>query len=289
MSTTNETLNQMSLLDAFVKVAPYLNQLSQEDVTVGIYNTEELVLNIPGETFQLPVKVGDPLQEGDIIAKAIMDNQFESMVVPKEVFGVPVVANAIPLRDENNNVIGGVGLGTSIEKNQLLADVSHNLTDMFENMGATIEEITSSIDELSNNLDHTNEAFTDMGTRVHEIETFSGEVTSISEKSHILGLNASIEAARAGEFGRGFSVVSKEVQNMGAQTKQFANDIRLTTNALSEQIHSLQEMVSNVNQQSTDQAKAIEEMSETVQSVYKDIQKLNSLATTRLDENKGAD
>ncbi|RSL29408.1 chemotaxis protein [Salibacterium salarium] len=289
MNTTSDTLNQISILDAFVKVAPYLNQLSQDDVTVGIYNTKELVLNIPGKTFKLPVKVGDPLQEGDIIAKAIMDNQFESMVVPKEVFGVPVVANAIPLRDDNNNVIGGVGLGTSIERKQLLSDVSQNLTNMFENMGATIEEITSSIDELSNNLDHTTEAFHEMGQRVDKIETFSSEVTSISEKSHILGLNASIEAARAGEYGRGFSVVSKEVQNMGSQTKQFANDIKLTTNALSDQIRSLQEMVTSVNQQSTDQAKAIEEMSETIQNVYKDIQQLNSLAATRLDNDKGVD
>ncbi|MER3119564.1 chemotaxis protein, partial [Bacillus subtilis] len=28
------------LLDAFVKVAPFLNQLIQDDVTVGIYDTE---------------------------------------------------------------------------------------------------------------------------------------------------------------------------------------------------------------------------------------------------------
>ncbi len=28
------------LLDAFVKVAPYLNSLVQDDITIGIYDTE---------------------------------------------------------------------------------------------------------------------------------------------------------------------------------------------------------------------------------------------------------
>ncbi|SFL80459.1 methyl-accepting chemotaxis protein [Salibacterium qingdaonense] len=268
-------------------MAPFLNQLSQEDVTVGIYNTEELVLNIPGETFKLPVKVGDPLQEGDIISKAIFENKAQSMNVPKEVFGVPVAANAIPLRDENRNVIGGVGLGTSIEKNQLLADVSRDLTDMFENMSASIEEITSSIDELSGNLNQTTEAFEEMGNKVSKIESFSEQVTSISEKSHILGLNASIEAARAGEYGKGFAVVSKEVQNMGSQTKQFAADIQRTTNELSEKIASLQHMVKNVNEQSTEQAKAMDDMSETVQHVYHEAQKLQEMASNHIHQGKG--
>ncbi|MFJ1245114.1 chemotaxis protein, partial [Bacillus amyloliquefaciens] len=58
------------LLDAFVKVAPFLNQLIQDDVTVGIYDTEKLIINIPGKTFSLDVKAGDPLQEGDIITDA---------------------------------------------------------------------------------------------------------------------------------------------------------------------------------------------------------------------------
>ena len=63
------------LLDAFVKVAPFLNQLIQDDVTVGIYDTEKLIINIPGKTFSLDVKAGDPLQEGDIITDAIRQNK----------------------------------------------------------------------------------------------------------------------------------------------------------------------------------------------------------------------
>lgn len=64
-----------SLLDAFVKVAPFLNSLIQDDITIGIYDTEKLIVNIPAKTFSLNVKPGDPLQKGDIITDAIRMNQ----------------------------------------------------------------------------------------------------------------------------------------------------------------------------------------------------------------------
>lgn len=49
-----------SLLDAFVKVAPFLNSLIQDDITIGIYDTEKLIVNIPAKTFSLNVKLGRP-------------------------------------------------------------------------------------------------------------------------------------------------------------------------------------------------------------------------------------
>ena len=42
---------------------------------MGIYDTEKLIVNIPGKTFSLNVKAGDPLQEGDIITDAIRQNK----------------------------------------------------------------------------------------------------------------------------------------------------------------------------------------------------------------------
>lgn len=66
---------EMSLIDAFVKVGPYLNDLIHDDITVGIYDTEKLIINYPGKTFSLNVKPGDPLVEGDIITKAIRENR----------------------------------------------------------------------------------------------------------------------------------------------------------------------------------------------------------------------
>ena len=62
-------MQDRSLLEAFVKVAPYLNELIQDDIGVGVYDTEKLLIQVPAKTFVLNSKPGDPLLDGDIIAK----------------------------------------------------------------------------------------------------------------------------------------------------------------------------------------------------------------------------
>lgn len=82
-------MQETDVVSAFIKIAPLLNELIQDDITIGIYDTEKLIINIPAKTFSLNVKPGDPLVEGDVITNAITSNKSLSAVVPKELFGFP--------------------------------------------------------------------------------------------------------------------------------------------------------------------------------------------------------
>ena len=55
----------------------------------------------------------------------------------------------------------------------------------------------------------------------------------------MLALNASIEAARAGEFGRGFSVVAKEVQKLVVGMNDASKIITKTIEEVTDTIQSI--------------------------------------------------
>ena len=58
------------------------------------------------------------------------------------------------------------------------------------------------------------------------------DIDQIAETTNILSFNAAIEAARAGEAGRGFAVVANEVKTLAGKTRKATDEISRTIDAL---------------------------------------------------------
>lgn len=272
--------DEMTILDAFVNVAPYFNRLLNDDVTISIYDTKKLVCNVPGETFSLNTRIGDPLSDDDqdIMTVTIRENKECAAILPADVLGVPIVSKTIPLHDDNGNVIGAVGTGMSTEQYHHLFDIATSLSQEINQASNTVDTMTNSILDLADNINRVSEQASRASGSLTDIDSIASTVGKIADQSNLLGLNASIEAARAGSEGRGFAVVADEVRKLAITSKDHASDINQTTAEVRDLIEQLDKAIVHINEQSEEQSSAIHGIAQAMQKINEDVQRLAKLA-----------
>lgn len=275
-------MSQHEVINAFIKIAPLLNDLIHDDITVGIYDTEKLIINIPGKTFALNVSPGDPLMEGDIVTNAIKTNRPLSATLPKELFGFPLIARALPLHDDQGKVVGGVGMGTSLEKANKLFEMAESFSAIVEQTAASVEDISESVTQLADRVTDITGQMKDVSSSANQIGEISSVVKGISDQSNLLGLNAAIEAARAGEVGKGFSVVADEIRKLATNSKENVNQINDITKNIHGLLVTLNQAFGEINTLTDTQSGSIQEFSATIQEISTKAQELAQLAEATL-------
>jgi len=270
-----------NLLDSFVAVAPYINKLTNTDFAVSVCDLEKCLIYVPSEKQDHKIKSGSPHVKGSVSYESIITGKRIVRRVGSEVFGFPYIAIAIPIFDDEGKVIGSVGFFEAVDKQDLLLALADNLYSTMQQMVSITEVISDNSIRLKEVGKSLNSITKESLQKVEETENILGFIKTISNKTSMLGLNASIESARVGKEGNGFKVVAEEIRNLANETAEYiksANriieELKKSTSRITETLEELGDISSHQIEINTYIEGLVKEISERTEKLKESAQLL---------------
>jgi hypothetical protein len=260
------------LLQKFIDLAPYFNDLFVEDISVSIQDKERILHYIPGKKIDLGIKNGDLLKEGSVSYQVVQTGSKVIRMVGREVHGIPYIDLGFPIFHEQN-VVGCITTITSIDQRERLLEMAETLSASMQQFSASIQSTSASSELLYQHNEDVMKQIQLVHHSINQIEKIAKTVYDVSSQVNILGLNASIEAARAGEHGRGFSVVAKEVRKLADHTGQ-------STKHISTELKMIQDSVEKLIASNQTVYQSTETLTKNLTELTGLIQELTSMATS---------
>jgi twitching motility protein PilJ len=147
-----------------------------------------------------------------------------------------------------------------------------------ESVGTTV----SSIDTIRDTVRETEKRIKRLGERSQEISSVVNLINTISERTHILALNAAMHAASAGEAGRGFAVVAGEVQRLAENAREATSQIATLVHNIqaetAETVNKMNEVIAQVVDGSRLAEQAGQQMRDTEQSTTQLVSMVGAIA-----------
>lgn len=257
----------MNTIDILIASVPYIKQIVREDIMIGITDLNQFLYYEPSANIDFGIRPGDPIPPDDKNLRTALNGEFSSTHLPASIYGFPISAIAIPIKDQNGVIIGAFATAQSTETQQHLEEnmeklnlITGRLVDMVQTVAAHSEELSATSEQIMTNTKYAVENSSEINNTIRFIQ-------EISNQTNLLGLNAAIEAARVGELGAGFGVVAKEVRKLSVSTKEATNNISTTLSNVQKSIQQLETDFSQIVLSSQEQAILVTEFMNVIEQL----------------------
>lgn len=265
------------------KIIPMVKSISQGDFTVSF---EQKFDGDMGELQESIVKMKDEL---GILLEHISQSVGELMGAAQiaEVLEASLVGTG-KQQDKVKELIQSIsGISTSVEN---VANIAHIAAEKTQESNTEASKGNEIVNQTTLSIETLATEVSASSTAIRQIETDSaniGEVikliTSISEQTNLLALNAAIEAARAGEQGRGFAVVADEVRTLAQRTQKSALEIDQMVKSLQENTQSAVAVMDQCLEQTTVCVTEAEQTGMAFNNIIKSVESLVNLNNQIVD------
>ena len=266
------------LFHQLAELLPLIKKTIPIDNTIAITDTKKYLRALPFGNKTKSGLDGKPLRDGDPIRDAMSRNETTFHVLDKKVFGVAFKTACTPIYDEDGKLLGGLGIGISLDNQEKLQQMAEQLSDMYEKILSAADELSRSAVELSSIVDTLVRVQEEMTEQFRSTDKILGMIHSVAETTKLLGLNAAIEAARAGEHGRGFSVVAQEIRNLADESTSSVKRIRDMLAEVKGKVERLNDTVEQVTRISGQQTAISQEVTASIQELKTVVHDIENVA-----------
>lgn len=205
-------------------------RLSQRDLTVRVPVAEDITGAIADSINQLATSIETVLNDVNLVAVQVSDTSQQVKSQSSTVLNYAA-------REQEEIVQTLDGLESAIKAMQLISQLaklsntaSQKAIKTSETAMESVSQTIISINKIRQTIHEAEKRIKRLGERSQEIGGIVSLINNISERTHILSLNASMHAASAGEAGRGLMVVVDEVQRLAENSREATAEIESLVN-----------------------------------------------------------
>jgi uncharacterized protein YukE len=262
-----ESKQLAELKNALELSLPWVQKLFPMDVMFALADVEHFLYYLPGRQLDVRLVEGAEVPAAGGLRSAMMSGEFVSADVDAKIYGLPFKSNTLPLRDEQNQIVGAITIGISLENQQVLTQAAENLATSSDEVRSATDNIAASAAQLNAEMQELKELGEKVVTQLGQTTKALAFIRQMADNSRLLSMNASIEAAHAGEHGRGFSVVASEMRKMADSSSDAAKEIESTLASIQSSIGQLDQTLEVCLEQSEQQAAASEQIAASMEQL----------------------
>ena len=248
------------LMDALIVITPFIAEIMQTDMGFAITDNEKFIVQTDGKTVKLNISPGDPVNPKSAMAEAMRTKKPAVKNMDASLYGIPVRIYGYPLLDENNHVMGSVGIARNIETWTGLNQSAEELSESSKEVENIINQFLEVASQLNNDSVLLQNKADDINQKFQETNQILESIKSISSQTRLIGLNAAIEAARIGDVGKGFGVVANEIRKLSGNSNDASIEIEKTLKELQKDLENITKEVTSINNTVIDQLEKAKEI-----------------------------
>lgn len=283
----NEQLNDsvVALLETVAQLAQKnlsIKATVNEDITGPLADALNMMTTETSKVLNTVTEISSEVAETSNLVKNQSDNVL--LLANNEYKQVELAAKELKEATETMSRISKLAESSNIAAEEA---IKSTITAM-----SSVTDTVDSINRIRDTIRETEKKIKRLGERSQEIGTAVNLINNISERTHILALNASMHAASAGEAGRGFAVVADEVQRLAENAKDSTHQITTLVNNIqvetSGTVNTMNELISQVVGGSQLAEKAGQQMRDTQTTTADLVNMVQKIAESAIQQAKSS-